>query len=66
MKLKASEIKKLPRVVAYESAPGFRWVGKSDGKIHEGLYLVVYPEYTQGNMRATNPVCVPLSRIYSF
>ena len=67
-KLLVSEQKKL-RKVCYESSHRV-WVGHTNGIIHEGLYLEVYPAYSTGEKGSTYKKCdserIPLTRVYSF
>ena len=70
--LKASEIKKLPRTVYYQTSLN-NWMGRSTGIIHDGLYLEVYPAHSfdrcsnkYTSFKKCEPSRIPLSRVYSF
>ena len=69
-KLTAKEIKSLPRTVIFDIRPDQYWAGKSDGIIHEGLYIKVYPARSfisgYGQYKKTDSINVPLSRVYNF
>lgn len=69
--LTAKQMKALPRKVIFNNRPDVYWEGKSDGVIHEGLYLKVYParSYQLGHpaqYKKTGYINVPLTRVYSF
>jgi hypothetical protein len=68
MKLTAAQIKKLPREVWYNSYQDVTWIGRSDGKIIHGLYLVVYPAYSKVELsyKQREPVFVPLTSVFTF
>lgn len=67
-KLLVSAQKKL-RKVSYEGTHRV-WSGHTDGVIHHGLYLEVYPAYSTGVNGSTYKKCsserIPLTRVYSF
>lgn len=69
-KLTVKEIKMLERTVVYENTPDSYWQGKSDGIIHEGLYLKVYPARSSYGSKVEYMKCssinVPLNKIYTF
>ncbi|NDU95765.1 hypothetical protein [Spirosoma terrae] len=74
-KLTAKQIMALPRRVTYQTATG-HWAGYSDGTIHKGSYLRVYParsyvnpsngEYRVYSFRSAKPINVPLTRVFTF
>ena len=73
MKLTAAQIKKLPREVCFKISHNEDWIGRSDGKIIDGLYLVVYPArslYSNSKYKVSYKSCepdfVPLTSVFTF
>lgn len=68
MKLTAAQIKKLPREVFYKSHQDVTWIGRSDGKIIDGLYIIVYPYDSTHDLdyKTREPVFVPLTSVFTF
>lgn len=73
MKLTAAQIKKLPREVSYKLSSVQDWMGRSDGKIIDGLYIVVYPARSfsyNGKRKIAYKKCepefVPLTSVFTF
>lgn len=73
MKLSVKEIKALSREVVFNDWEDSMWRGKSNGFIHENLYLEVYMAHhlstsfkKKDTYKACNYVKIPLNRIYRF
>jgi hypothetical protein len=73
MKLSVKEIKALSREVIFNGWEDKMWKGKSNGLIHDGLYLEVYmanylatSSKEKDHYKACELVRIPLTRVYRF